>query len=238
MWNTEVHYTRVKLCEFESLDAAYEASLLGADALGFHIFNEHTDRSGRPPRFAEIVRFLPREVSKTLLTDVPFDELVDVLAAVPFDSIQLYPDWPAEEILRLRTKVGRPLRILKVMSAQSAENEPANDEAFLARYTNAVDAILLDSYRIGGTGKVADWDHCRRIVESSALPVFLAGGLNKDNVERAIATVRPFGVDVENGVGDWIPNGPLVKNLRKCREFVDAVAHADRRHLQTRARRP
>ena len=91
-----------------------------------------------------------------------------------------------------------------------------------------MDAYLLDSHRVGGTGLVADWRHCEQIVRRAKLPVFLAGGLSANNVAEAIRIVRPFGVDVESGVSDRIPGGPLVKNMLKCRRFIDAVRRADR----------
>ncbi len=71
------------------------------------------------------------------------------------------------------------------------------------------DALLLDSgdptlavKQLGGTGRTHDWSLSRRIVDSVARPVFLAGGLHAGNVARAIAEVRPFGVDVCSGVRD------------------------------------
>ena len=70
-----------------------------------------------------------------------------------------------------------------------------------------VDAILLDSGRpgaavkeLGGTGRVHDWRVSRRIVLGVRVPVFLAGGLNAENVGRAIRAVGPFAVDLCSGV--------------------------------------
>jgi phosphoribosylanthranilate isomerase len=70
-----------------------------------------------------------------------------------------------------------------------------------------VDAILLDSgnraaaiKELGGTGRVHDWNLSKQIREAVNVPVFLAGGLNSANVAAALAQVRPFGVDVCNGV--------------------------------------
>jgi phosphoribosylanthranilate isomerase len=70
-----------------------------------------------------------------------------------------------------------------------------------------VDAILLDSgnpslsiKELGGTGRAHDWAVSRRIRDAVQVPVYLAGGLNPENVGRAIAQVQPFGVDVCSGL--------------------------------------
>jgi phosphoribosylanthranilate isomerase len=221
LWDRRSRRTRVKLCEFESLDAAYPAALAGADALGFHIFRHH-DVAYKVKLFSMIFAHLPPCTNKTLLTDLDRQQLEDeVMAPLAWDSVQLYPDWSPAEVRAFRERIG-DVRILKVMSAQTNENV-VDDRAFVARYQDVVDAILLDSFRAGGTGKLADLDHCRDIVAISPLPVFLAGGLTVDNVGAAIERVQPFGVDVETGVSDRIPGGPLIKNLDKCTRFLGAV---------------
>jgi phosphoribosylanthranilate isomerase len=70
-----------------------------------------------------------------------------------------------------------------------------------------VDALLLDSgnqalavKELGGTGRRHDWSVSRTIVEAVPVPVWLAGGLTADNAAEAVATVRPFGLDVCSGV--------------------------------------
>jgi phosphoribosylanthranilate isomerase len=228
MWEESSRRTRIKLCEFECLDPAYEASGMGVDALGFHIF-KHQDALEKARRFADIFRYLPASVTKVLLTDVELDVLLDgILPVLHCDAIQLYPDWSAEQIARLRSQAHAEMRILKVMSAITSENEFGSDEEFLRHYDDLADAYLLDSNRVGGTGLVADWQHCAEVVAMARIPVFLAGGLTADNVGEAIRVVRPFGVDVENGVSDRIPDGPLVKNMAKCSAFAAAVRRADR----------
>jgi phosphoribosylanthranilate isomerase len=88
-----------------------------------------------------------------------------------------------------------------------------------------VDAILLDSgdptapiRTLGGTGNVHDWQISREIVKAVTVPVFLAGGLNAENVGTAIQTVRPFAVDVCSGVRT---NGKL--DRQKLMHFISAV---------------
>ena len=65
-----------------------------------------------------------------------------------------------------------------------------------------VDFILLDTFsaQIGGTGKKHSWAKSREIVEHSAIPVILSGGLKPENVGEAIKAVNPYGVDVASGV--------------------------------------
>ena len=99
----------------------------------------------------------------------------------------------------------------------------ALDEA--QTYAPFVDGLLLDSGRtegpgrqLGGTGQTHDWSLDAEIVQQVQVPVFVAGGLTPDNVEEAIATVHPFGVDVCSGVrtGKWLDSEKLLK-------FMNAV---------------
>jgi len=70
-----------------------------------------------------------------------------------------------------------------------------------------VDAILLDSgnpnlkiKELGGTGRTHNWDISKEIVKKTKMPVFLAGGLNPENVRKAVDYVQPYGVDICSGV--------------------------------------
>lgn len=90
----------------------------------------------------------------------------------------------------------------------------------------SVDAILLDSgnqkltvKELGGTGRKHDWRISRQIVAAVRVPVYLAGGLNPDNVAEAIAQVRPFGLDICSGLRT---NGQL--DEEKVRRFFTNIA--------------
>ena len=70
-----------------------------------------------------------------------------------------------------------------------------------------VDFILLDSgnpnlqtKELGGTGRTHNWQTSREIVNQVDVPVFLAGGLNPENIAEAISQVNPFGVDICSGL--------------------------------------
>ena len=89
-----------------------------------------------------------------------------------------------------------------------------------------VDALLLDSgnpslstKELGGTGRVHDWAVSRRIRDSVDVPVYLAGGLNPENVASAIARVAPFAVDACSGLRT---NGNL--DEMRLADFMRGVA--------------
>jgi phosphoribosylanthranilate isomerase len=222
MWNSALKHTRVKFCEFESLDAAYEAACMGADALGFHIFN-HQDVQERIARFSTILPVLPPQVEPVLLSDLDFETMVYVANELRFPTVQLYPDWEPHVLKEFRRRLPS-VRILKVVSAIPKENSPADHSSFIRAYDPVADGYLLDSYRNGGTGKTADWEVCAKFVRLAGRPVLLAGGLTQQNVGEAIRVVKPWGVDVETGVSTRLPDGRLIKNMAKCREFLSVVS--------------
>jgi phosphoribosylanthranilate isomerase len=225
IWDPNFHYTRIKLCEFETLDSAYEASFLNVDFLGFHIFSDQ-DCFSKAEKFRTFFCYLPDFIHKTLLSDLDVDNLSKIFDIVTFDSLQLYGNFTIEQINQVRDRTNGEIKIIKVMSEKSEENQMPDDE-FISYYDKAVDGFLVDSFLIGGTGITGNWSHCAEIVRKSSAPVFLAGGLTADNVFQAIEEVRPFGVDVENGVGTRLPDGRRLKNMLKCRLFVEKVKEAD-----------
>ncbi len=94
---------------------------------------------------------------------------------------------------------------VKLVQVIHVINEASVEEAI--KFSTYVDAILLDSgnpklaiKELGGTGRVHDWKLSRKIKENIKIPVFLAGGLNAENVQQAIDEVQPYGVDVCSGI--------------------------------------
>jgi phosphoribosylanthranilate isomerase len=82
--------------------------------------------------------------------------------------------------------------------------------------------LLLDSHipgGRGGSGTSFDWSLSRPVLK----PVWLAGGLNADNVGPAIRTVRPFAVDVSSGV----ESAPGIKDASRITAFIGAVREVE-----------
>jgi phosphoribosylanthranilate isomerase len=86
----------------------------------------------------------------------------------------------------------------------------------------ACDAYVLDESR--GSGTCYDPAFARALVSGSRIPVILAGGLTADNVGTAIATVRPYAVDVASGV----ETAPGIKDPVRIQAFIRACRESGR----------
>jgi phosphoribosylanthranilate isomerase len=53
---------------------------------------------------------------------------------------------------------------------------------------------------LGGTGNQHDWKLSRRIRDEVKKPIFLAGGINENNVKKALEEVNPYGIDLCSSV--------------------------------------
>ncbi|MBU0986084.1 MAG: hypothetical protein KKH68_02430, partial [Proteobacteria bacterium] len=83
---------------------------------------------------------------------------------------------------------------------------------------------------VGITGQTCDWGMAVKLVESSSIPVILAGGISPENVFDGIITVRPAGVDSCTGTNATDSAGRSIrftKDFDKVKQFVEAVRRAE-----------
>ena len=212
---------RVKVCCIASVEEARLAVECGASALG--LVSEMPSGPGVIPEelIALIAARVPPPVATFLLTcRQEAASIVEQQRRCRVNTLQLCDRVPAEVYAELRAQ----LPGVSLVQVVHVGGEESFEEALgVARH---VDALLLDSgnqslavKELGGTGRTHDWRVSRRIVEASPVPVFLAGGLRAENVAEAVATVRPFGLDVCSGVRT---EGHL--DEEKLRRFFAALA--------------
>ncbi len=142
-------------------------------------------------------------------------ELVeDLTSELGLDAVQLHGEENLDYVRQLRAPF--VIKALRVGAGFTVSNAAAYDR----------DAILLDTASgqvPGGTGLTFPWPiavAARRLVGR----LFLAGGLNPENVAQAIHVVRPFAVDVSSGIED----APGRKNHVELQRFVAAVRSTNR----------
>jgi|SRR5689334_8939593 len=217
-------HTRVKICCIAGSGEADLAIRRGASVLGLVSAMPSGPGPIEESLIATVARTIPPGIEIFLLTSKRTAEaIVEQHLRTGIRTLQLVDAVAAPEYERLREKIPG-VRIVQVIHVvgQASLGE-AVDAAKRA------DAILLDSGRpdlpvpeLGGTGRRHDWSISRKIREAIPIPLFLAGGLNADNVREAIETVRPFGVDVCSGVRT---NGKLDES--KLAAFMAGVRAAD-----------
>lgn len=216
--------TAVKICCIASLAEAQAALAAGASAIG--LVSAMPSGPGPIPesRIAEIVAALPPQTDTFLLTALlQADALAEQHARCRSRTLQLVDRMAEGEGPRLR----RRLPAVRLVQVVHVEDASAFDEAMAA--AEWADALLLDSGRrggavlqLGGTGRTHDWAISARIRQAASCPVWLAGGLDAGNAARAMAAVRPHGLDLCNGVRR---EGAL--DGRRLADFMHAVRTAD-----------
>ena len=216
--------TRTKICCMKTLDDAQLAIRAGASAVG--LVSEMPSGPGMIPEslIAEIARSVPPPIGRFLLTSQKDPQkIVGQHARCGVNTIQICDRLPLGGIETLRES----LPGVSLVQVVHVINEESVAEAL--DFARLVDALLLDSgnpslavKELGGTGRTHDWSISAQIVAQADIPVFLAGGLNPENVGAAIERVRPFGVDVCSGVRT---DGKL--DEAKLVQFLAAVRTAD-----------
>lgn len=193
---------KVKVSCISSPDEARLAISYGAAAIG--LVDETPSGVGRitVPEIAAIVREVPRGVGTFLLTSVrDVDRLEELYRVTNVNTLQLFDGLASEDYGELRR---RAPRLSLVQSIHVMDESAVECAQAVSRH---VDAIVLDStdpeppfrWQSPG-GRTHDWEISRLVAEAVDVPVILAGGLNPENVCRAIRVVRPFGVDVCSSV--------------------------------------
>jgi len=204
----------IKICANTSLDDTRLAVEAGADAVGF-VFAP-SPRRVTMAEVAAITAHLPATVEKIgVFVNAEFDAIYATVRSCGLTGVQLHSEAGPELTAKLRERLDSSLRILRVVHFGP---EAAEQAAAIAKDPN-VDAVLVDSRSataVGGTGIAFDWALARKTLFRDARKCIAAGGINPANVAEAIATLRPWGVDVASGV----ESVPGKKNPEKVWEFV------------------
>jgi phosphoribosylanthranilate isomerase len=201
LMNPSLH-PRVKICCIGSLTEAQLAIRHGASALG--LVSEMPSGPGviSEELIAEIAARVPPAVSSFLLTSRQNAQaIIAQQRRCGANTIQLVDELLEDGYADLRSA----LPGIKLVQVIHVTGESSIAEA--EKVAPQVDAILLDSgnpnlpvKELGGTGRTHNWRISRMIREMIEVPLFLAGGLNADNVRAAIDEVGPFGLDICSGV--------------------------------------
>jgi phosphoribosylanthranilate isomerase len=217
----------VKICGINSVESADAAVRAGADFAGL-VFHPRSPRHLAPEQAASLAGRMRGKLRLMAMLVDPVDEAIAaaIKAAQP-DFIQLHGSETPARVAAIRARFGVP--VMKVIAIA----EPS-DFASVAAYEDAADMLMFDAKpppgaaREGGLGAVFDWQMLNG--RKFSRPWLLAGGLNADNVARAISLTEAPGVDVSSGV----ETAPGLKSADRIAQFT-AAAKAARYATESRA---
>jgi phosphoribosylanthranilate isomerase len=172
---------KVKICGVQSIEEAMQLAEMGVDFVGLNFVSTSSRYIDLPTgkAIAESLKNTPT-LTVALFQDHPLEVVQDYIHAIRPDLVQLHGEERDEYIAQLSAPV-----IKSITSGREVTS--------LSQY------YLLD--RISrGQGPVIDVIVAAAIVEKYPESVFLAGGLTSENLPDILMRVRPFGIDIADGV--------------------------------------
>lgn len=207
---------QVKICGITNLIDAKNALALGADYIGFISINS-SPRFITIDQIAEIgLSLSEEEKAKCVLVtnENIIDQIVSDCSYLGFKYVQPYGD---HQLKDLRSLSLFELNILKPLGVKTVE-----DLKDIGTYSDFIRLLILDtktSEQLGGTGKCFDWDifgEARSLTDSK---LGLAGGLNPENINEAIAKTGADLLDLSSG----LESKPGVKSFDKMKQLFSAL---------------
>lgn len=196
----------IKICGLVSPDDAALINQFEVDFAGIVLFYPKSKRSRTPQQAQDILRTLRPGIKKVAVVVSPSAEEIAAIAPLGFDFIQIHGEL-SDEVLR-----SVKLPILKAFNV--------SDVAQFSRFSgcDAIAGYVFDAPQ-PGSGKTFDLGILDTLPRDGK-PLFLAGGLNPDNVSHAVRRIHPDGVDVSSAVEY---TGRIGKDPQKVADFVRAV---------------
>jgi tRNA threonylcarbamoyl adenosine modification protein YjeE len=195
---------KVKICGTTSVESAKMAVDAGADYLGVLVNVGISERSLNIEQ-AKIVAESSNIPVMTLLYNMSVDDISHVVDEIKPHGVHLLGNTPVENVYELKKRLDCQIWLTVYLPVKGqGEIDVEGIKELMRSYESAgADVIVIDTVslgRFGGTGKTADWDIAKDFIEFVQIPVFLAGGINPENVREAIIKVDPYGVDLASGV--------------------------------------
>ena len=192
----------IKICGLRDEESVAAAVAAGADAIGF-VFAESVRRIS-PEQARLIAQALPENVQRVAVmrhpSSVEWQHVLDVFAP---DVVQTDVDDFDKIEVPAHIQCWPVIREGDVASGESPD-------------------VFVYEGQVSGAGETVDWSLAAGMAGGGRM--ILAGGLTPDNVTAAIATARPWGVDVSSGVESQRGQ----KDIELIRQFIGAVRAAEK----------
>lgn len=187
-----MHSAKIKICGITNLRDAEAAVAMGADLIGFNFYDKSPRYIG-PQKAHQIVMRLAGFVEIAgVFVNAGLEEIQRISSEVELDWIQLHGDETpgfCESLDSFSSSIMKAIRVKGPADIEYARNF-------------SVHGLLFDAYdrkKYGGTGQKFDWEILAKVIGSFPYKIFLAGGINPDNIVDA-SKINPYAIDVCSGI--------------------------------------
>jgi phosphoribosylanthranilate isomerase len=200
---------KIKICGITNKHDALNAIALNIHAIGF-IFHKHSPRYVSPETLESFMLDIPPFISTVgVFVNSTHEEIMDTVRRCKLNTIQLHGDESPEFCMQFDLPIIKAFRIKEESDLKS-----------IPQYKGIVNGYLLDTKVEnihGGTGKTFDWGLA---IEAKLydIPLILSGGINAENVGKAIKMVQPYAIDLSSGV----EKEPGIKDYQKIKNLIQA----------------
>lgn len=207
------HTPQIKICGLTDVDDAIKCAELGTHAIGL-VFFEKSPRNVTLEQARKISLSLPETVSTVgVFVNQPLAYIMERVEKCALNAVQLHGMEGPDLVNQL---IEQDLVVIKCLYLDSEPSLRAvssyNATAFLVECARGVQP----------GGNATPWNWARAKAFGTAHPLILAGGLNLENISRAIRMSRPDAVDISSGVEK--ERGK--KDMTKIKAFIEAVSNA------------
>tara|TARA_B100001996_G_scaffold146303_2_gene111469 strand:- start:753 stop:1394 length:642 start_codon:yes stop_codon:yes gene_type:complete len=204
--------TKIKICGIRDTNIIEKISKLEIDFLGLN-FIENSKRYIQKDTALEISKLLHLTNNKInlvgLFQDHEINHVNKITELINLDFVQLCGKESVEYINSINTKV---LKVIHIKPSHNIQEV----EAKINKYLSKCEYVILDTFSkksSGGTGEVFNWEKYSSLFSKK---VFVAGGLNHNNISKIVNLHNPWGVDVSSGVET---DGK--KDIDKIKKFIN-----------------
>jgi len=200
---------KVKICGITNLEDAEAAIDAGADLLGFNFYPQ-SPRYIEPQKAQKIIAKLPAFMDIVgVFVDAAYDTIREIMDQCSLNWLQLHGDEEpqfCDSLSSLNLSTIKAIRVRDYSDIKKAEQY----------FTDAILLDAFDSEKYGGTGLRFDWN----IIGHINKRIFLAGGINPDNVVDALK-LGVYGIDICSGV----ESRPGKKDHKKLKQLFENIRH-------------
>ena len=209
---------QIKICGLTKTDQAVECEKLGADAIGF-VFYPKSPRYINQEKAKQITSALSKKVITTgVFVNKKIDSVLKTVELCDLKAVQLQGE---ESPVYVDNLIKRKVFVIKTLFVKK---KPFISQA--SEYNASAYLIECGKGALPG-GNALEWNWKKAKNFGKNYPLILAGGINPNNIDKAVLSAAPDAIDISSGVEAFPGNKDILK-VKKIITKLSDIKIADR----------